>query len=83
VKDLKLQPFRAQKLSEQARRWSLEALDEALADLLALDLRSKGISLDGATLQMSPAIDALTLQTWLARHAVAPGRAGSASPARR
>jgi DNA polymerase-3 subunit delta len=83
VKDLKLQPFRAQKLSEQARRWSLEALDEALADLLALDLRSKGISLDGATLQMSPAIDALILQTWLARHAVAPGRAGSASPARR
>lgn len=73
VKDLKLQPFRAQKLSEQARRWSLGALEEALQDLLTLDLRSKGISLDRATLQMSPSIDALALQTWLARHAVWAG----------
>jgi DNA polymerase III delta subunit len=78
VKDLKLQPYRAQKLTEQARRWSLAGLDEALLDLLALDLRTKGISLDGATLQMSPAIDALALQAWLARHAATPvqGRPG-------
>jgi DNA polymerase III delta subunit len=78
VKELKLQPFRAQKLSEQARRWSLEDLESAVEGLLALDLRSKGIALDGTTLQMSPAIDALALQTWLARHAEAPARASSA-----
>ena len=75
VRELKLQPFRAQKLAEQARRWSLETIEAALEDLLALDLRSKGISLDGSTLQMSAAIDALALQAWLARHASAPGRA--------
>ena len=68
VKELKLQPFRAKKLSEQARAWSLEGLERALADLLGLDLRSKGISIDGSTLQMSERIDALAFQTWLARH---------------
>jgi DNA polymerase III delta subunit len=78
VKELKLQPFRAQKLSEQARRWSLADLEAAIQDLLDLDLRSKGIALDGATLQMSPAIDALALQAWLARHVAAPTRASSA-----
>ena len=71
VKELKLQPFRARKLAEQAPAWSLAALETAMADLLALDLRSKGISLDGATLQVSEAIDALTLQAWIARHAAA------------
>jgi DNA polymerase III delta subunit len=77
VKAMKLQPFRAEKLAEQARAWSLEGLERALADLLALDLRSKGISLDGATLQMSDKVDALALQAWLARHAA------SAEPSRR
>ena len=71
VKALKLQPFRAKKLAEQAHAWSLAALETAMTDLLALDLRSKGISLDGATLQVSEAIDALTLQAWVARHASA------------
>ena len=74
VKDLKLQPFRARKLSEQAGNWTLPALEAAMADLLALDLRSKGISLDGSTLQVSDKIDALTLQTWIARHAAAASR---------
>jgi DNA polymerase III delta subunit len=74
VKELKLQSFRAQKLSEQARNWSLSALESAMADLLALDLRSKGIALDGSTLQVSGPIDALTVQTWIARHAAAAGR---------
>lgn len=74
VKALKLQPFRAQKLSEQARSWSVGSLEAAIADLLALDLRSKGIALDGSTLQMSDRIDALSLQTWIARHAGAAGR---------
>ena len=45
-----------------------------LAELLALDLRSKGVAVDGSTVQMSELIDALTLQTWIARHAAAPAR---------
>jgi DNA polymerase III delta subunit len=68
VKAMKLQPFRAQKLAEQAGKWSLEGLEGALEDLLALDLSSKGISLDGSTRQMSDALGALGLQTWLALH---------------
>jgi DNA polymerase III delta subunit len=74
VKSMKLQPFRAQKLAEQARAWSLPELEESLADLLALDLRSKGISLDGSTVRMSEEVDGLALQAWLARHAAAPER---------
>ena len=74
VKELKLQPYRARKLSEQARSWSLPALEAALVDLLALDLRSKGIALDGSTLQVSEKIDALTVQVWIARHAAAASR---------
>ncbi|MEX1335190.1 MAG: DNA polymerase III subunit delta [Candidatus Limnocylindrales bacterium] len=74
VKELKLQPFRAKKLAEQARAWSATALDAALVELLALDLRSKGIALDGSSLQMSESIDALAVQTWIARHAVAATR---------
>jgi DNA polymerase III delta subunit len=69
VKDLKLQPFRAKKLAEQAGNWSIEELERAMADLLALDLRSKGISLDGSTFQVSDKIDGLAFQTWIARHA--------------
>jgi hypothetical protein len=41
---------------------------------LALDLRSKGISLDGSTVRMSEEVDGLALQAWLARHAAAPER---------
>ena len=74
VKELKLQPFRAKKLAEQAGNWSGPALDAALVELLALDLRSKGIALDGSTLQMSESIDALAVQTWIARHAAAAAR---------
>jgi len=74
VKDLKLQPFRAKKLSEQARNWSLPALEVAMVELLALDLRSKGISLDGSTLQVSDKMDALALQIWVTRHAAAASR---------
>jgi len=71
VKDLKLQPFRAKKLAEQAGNWSIEALEAAMVDLLALDLRSKGISLDGSTLQVSDKINALAFQVWIARHTAA------------
>ena len=79
-KDLKLQPFRAKKLAEQARRWSLPRLEAALAGVLALDLRGKGISLRGATLQMSEPMDALAIQTWLA--AYADGRTAVSTPSR-
>jgi DNA polymerase-3 subunit delta len=68
VKALRMQPFRAQKLAEQARSWSLAGLEAALDDLLALDLRSKGLSLDGSTIHMSERVDALALLVWLARH---------------
>ena len=70
VKELRLQPYRAQKLTEQAGRWTLDELEAALEDLLDLDLASKGISLDGSTRQMSGPRDALSLQAWLARHAL-------------
>jgi DNA polymerase III delta subunit len=69
VRELRLQPFRAQKLAEQARSWPLPALEAALVDLLALDLRSKGIALDGSTVQVSDKVDALMLQTWVSTHA--------------
>lgn len=65
---MRLQPFRAQKLAEQAATWTLPALEEALNGVLELDLHSKGISLDGSTAQMSEARDALGLQLWIARH---------------
>ena len=74
VKSMKLQPFRAQKLAEQAQGWTLEALEASLADLVALDLRSKGISLDGSTARVSEEVDALALQAWLACHASRPER---------
>ena len=80
-KDLKMQPFRAQKLSEQARRWTLPRLESALAGVLALDLRSKGISLRGATLQMSESMDALAIQSWIS--AYADGRSGAIDATRR
>ena len=73
VRELKLQPFRAQKLSEQAGTWSPGELDAALEGLLDLDLASKGISLDGSSRSMSDARSALGLQAWLAG-SVARGR---------
>jgi DNA polymerase III delta subunit len=77
VKAMRLQPFRAQKLAEQARTWTLADLEAALDDLLALDLRSKGITLDGSSAHMSERVDALALQTWLARHASRAERAAA------
>jgi hypothetical protein len=67
---MRLQPFRAQKLAEQAGAWSVDGLHHAVDGLLELDLRSKGITLDGSTAQMSEARDALGLQVWIAEHAV-------------
>jgi DNA polymerase III delta subunit len=71
VRTMRLQPFRAQKLTEQARTWSADELFEALDGLLELDLRSKGIATGGGVRQMSDAIDGLSLQAWLA--SISPG----------
>ena len=69
VRVMGMQPFRVQKLAQQASVWKIADLEAALHGLLELDLRSKGISLDGSTAQMSDARDALGLQLWIAEHA--------------
>ena len=73
VRELKLQPFRAQKLSEQARTWQPEELDEAFDDLYALDLLSKGIAADGSPHSLSDDRSELALLAWMGKHV---GRAG-------
>jgi DNA polymerase III delta subunit len=72
IKVMRLQPFRAQRLTEQAATWDMAALEQALDGLVALDLRSKGITLDGSTVRMDAGMDALGLQTWIAEHARRP-----------
>lgn len=74
VKALRMQPFRAQKLTEQAGAWTMPELESALAALVELDLRSKGISTDGSTVQMSDERDALAIVTFIAEHATARAR---------
>jgi DNA polymerase III delta subunit len=76
---LKLQPFRAEKLAQQAAAWTIDELEAALEGLLLLDLESKGIALDGSTLSMSDDRSALALEVWLVERvakpaAVSPGR---------
>jgi len=66
VREMKVQPFRAQKLEEQARQWSAAGLERALDGLLELDLASKGIATDGSTRQASDPRTWLRLQQWLA-----------------
>ncbi len=66
VREMKVQPFRAQKLEEQARRWSVAGLERAMDGLLDLDLASKGIAVDGSTRQASEPRTSLHLQQWLA-----------------
>jgi DNA polymerase III delta subunit len=68
VREMKLQPFRAQKLSEQARTWSAAELDNALSDLYALDLLSKGIAEDGSPHSLSDDRSELALVAWLGEH---------------
>ena len=65
VRSMRLQPFRAQKLAEQAHTWTGDALVEALDGLLELDMRSKGITTDGGVRQLSDGIDGLTIAAWL------------------
>lgn len=69
VKELKLQPYRAQKLSEQAATWAQEELDDALEDLYRLDLHSKGIAADGSPRSLSEDKSQLALLAWVGTHA--------------
>jgi DNA polymerase III delta subunit len=73
IREMKLQPFRAQKLSEQARTWSQEELDAALDDLYELDLLTKGIATDGSPHSLSDDRSELAFVAWLGEHV---GRVG-------
>jgi len=66
VRDLKMQPFRAQKLVGQAGRWAATELDDGLEGLLGLDLAGKGIAYDGGSVSTSDDVTALALQAWIA-----------------
>ena len=72
VRELKVQPFRAQKLAEQARAWQQEELDRAISGLLELDMLSKGIGADGSPNSVSEDRSELALLAWIgnqiARH---------------
>ena len=65
VRELKLQPFRAQKLAEQARAWQQPELDGALAALLDVDMLSKGIASDGSPRTVSDDRSQLALIAWI------------------
>lgn len=69
VRSMKLQPFRAQKLVEQARAWTLPELEAALEGLLELDVAIKGA--DGRT--VTDAQRRLAFALWIAER-VAPRR---------
>lgn len=66
VRVMKLQPFRAEKLTEQAGEWAAGELDAALDGLLDVDLGSKGIALNGTTRAYSDERSGLALQAWIA-----------------
>ena len=66
VRVMKLQPFRATKLSQQAGAWSAGELAKAIEGLLELDLASKGIAAGGGSRPMSDDRAALELQAWIA-----------------
>lgn len=76
IREMKLQPFRAQKLTEQARTWQQSELDNALDDLYELDLLSKGIAADGSPHSLSDDRSELALLAWLGEHV---GRRGGAA----
>ena len=63
---LKVQPYRAQKLAEQAGSWTLHELESALDGLLELDLETKGIAPEGHTMNVSDDRAALGLEVWIA-----------------
>jgi DNA polymerase III delta subunit len=66
VRRMRLQPYRAQKLAEQATTWAMPELEDALTGLMELDLSSKGIAPDGGPAPLSDARSALAFHVWLA-----------------
>ena len=70
VKAIGGHPFRAQKLVEQARRWTLPELDAALEGVLELDAMIKGAADSGSTERQVR----LAFTLWM-RDRVAPARA--------
>ena len=66
VRIMGVQPYRAQKLAEQAATWRLQELEDALEGLLELDLVTKGIALDGRNQSISDERAALELDLWVA-----------------
>jgi DNA polymerase III delta subunit len=77
---MKLQPFRAQKLAEQAMTWTLAELEGAMEGLLELDLESKGIALDGSTITVSDERSGLSLDVWLVERVAKASPAPAAQP---
>ncbi|CAN5608795.1 hypothetical protein BH23CHL7_BH23CHL7_12720 [soil metagenome] len=77
---LKLQPYRAQKLAEQARTWEQQALDEALAGLLELDMLSKGIARDGGPHSLSDGASRLYLAAWIGEQVSRSGGGSGSGP---
>jgi DNA polymerase III delta subunit len=65
VRELKMQPFRVQKLAEQARAWQQDELDAALSAMLELDMLSKGIAPDGSPITISDDRSQLALIAWI------------------
>ena len=63
---LKVQPYRAQRLAEQAGTWRGEELEAALFGLVDLDHESKGIGPGGLPLSVSEERSFLSLDVWLA-----------------
>jgi hypothetical protein len=66
VRAMRLQPFRAQRLAEQAAAWSTVELAAELEGLLGVDLASKGIGPDGGPAPTSDERGRLALDLWLA-----------------
>jgi DNA polymerase III delta subunit len=79
---LGMQPFRAQKLAEQAAGWRIAELEDALDGLLELDLETKGIATDGRTMSVSDERAALGLDVWITQCVLRPvSEVSSARPA--
>jgi DNA polymerase-3 subunit delta len=69
---LGMQPYRAQKLTEQAATWRIGELEDALEGLLELDLETKGIATDGRAISVSDERAAMGLDVWIAERVMRP-----------
>ncbi len=71
VRVMRMQPFRAQKLAEQAAVWTASELEAAVAGLVEVDLLGKGFRIDGSAVQVSDDRSALAVTLFIAEHASA------------